>query len=220
MKTGGAQPGNATKDSNVIPSTQRADGSWRPERKVREGYVPKEEIVPYSIPQKKAQEPVQAKQGVTRKEEEYAIPGMDPEDYRKMKEKLEGKTNKKKRIRKKKDAKGGEDEAEEGDHHEEEETKQETTEKAADSKKEEEKKKEAPKKQGKQGKAEKEAENADGEGALDETQKKIRNLKKKLKQIEGLEDKKRSGVELNEDELAKIQSKKDVLTQIKDLSLK
>lgn len=41
------------KKENVIKSTQRADGSWRPELKVREGYVPQEEVERYNIPQKK-----------------------------------------------------------------------------------------------------------------------------------------------------------------------
>jgi hypothetical protein len=50
--------------------------------------------------------------------------------------------------------------------------------------------------------------------------KKIRNLKKKLKQIEMLEEKKRVGTALNADEVAKVTSKKEVLVKLHDLSIK
>lgn len=60
----------------------------------------------------------------------------------------------------------------------------------------------------------------EGNEKLDETQKKIRNAKKKLKQIELLEEKKRKGETLTEEEMAKLRSKKDILILIKDLSIK
>ena len=48
---------------------------------------------------------------------------------------------------------------------------------------------------------------------------KIRNLKKKLKGIEVLEEKKNNGNILNADELKKLNSKKDILVQIHDLTI-
>lgn len=64
--------------------------------------------------------------------------------------------------------------------------------------------------------AETEAEIAKWEslGELD-VGKKVKNLKKKLRQIEELEEKKAGGVELNEDQLGKVAGKKELLDEIK-----
>ena len=138
---------------------------------------------------------------------------MDPEDYYRMKEELEGKT-KKKRVRVKKDKQTDEEQVE-GKQGLEDLDKQIH---------EEEKKQAAPnKKQGANGKnAKKDGKSSQGESdeKLNESQKKIRNAKKKLRQIELLEDKQRAGTELSEEEIAKIKSKKETLTLIKDLSIK
>ena len=54
-------------------------------------------------------------------------------------------------------------------------------------------------------------------GSEDDTQKKIRQLKKKLRQIEQLKEKRDSGVALNEDMLKKISSEKTLLAELKAL---
>eukprot|EP01025_Chloroclados_australasicus_P011619 TRINITY_DN1507_c0_g1_i2.p1 TRINITY_DN1507_c0_g1~~TRINITY_DN1507_c0_g1_i2.p1 ORF type:complete len:268 (-),score=32.85 TRINITY_DN1507_c0_g1_i2:461-1189(-) len=52
----------------VIPATQRADGSWRRERKIRPGYVPQDEV------------PVYAPPGVRNKLTPQGTPGMEYEE--------------------------------------------------------------------------------------------------------------------------------------------
>jgi hypothetical protein len=45
---------NDTSKSNVIPASQRADGTWRKEKKIRPGYVNQEEVDKYvPAPKKK-----------------------------------------------------------------------------------------------------------------------------------------------------------------------
>ena len=47
--------------------------------------------------------------------------------------------------------------------------------------------------------------------------KKIKNLKKKLKQIDELEQKLKTGLSLNEDQQGKVQAKEEVMEELKTL---
>jgi partner of Y14 and mago protein len=63
-----AEPSNAgivqVGEERVIPGSQRADGSFRKERKVRPGFVPLEDVKRYTIPQNKSANPGSGKPGI------------------------------------------------------------------------------------------------------------------------------------------------------------
>jgi len=220
-----------------IPGSTRADGSKRPDIKVKPGYTPQELVPSYVIPQKSGPpdnqdtknngvEPsTQQPTRITVTESRFP-PGMDPDLIKRIQEEEE-KKKAKKRIRKKKDNVNNEEETkgEEPVQAKIEAKPQTQAKEQAQGQKDEagEKKQGEKKKKGlerKESNVSKDSKGISGEDPEVARQHKIRNLKKKLKGIEGLEEKKRTAGSLNADELAKVATKKEVLIKLKDLQIK
>jgi len=202
--------------STFIPSTQRADGSWRKQRRVKEGYVPQEEVPLYESKGKQwaknqpklpvGMSPVSSMEG-DKPKTHYVIPGLLVEEVEPSG--IDGKKKKKK----KKGKKGGGDTVNEVTEklsniqvtqaH----TNNETTTNTDTNTDKNEKK---------------------GSGRtsphhplteLEVMEKKLRKLRDKLRDIESLEKKIETGELKNPDkkQLEKIQRKGQVLTEIEDL---
>ncbi|XP_023029318.2 partner of Y14 and Mago [Leptinotarsa decemlineata] len=173
-----------------IPASQRPDGTWRKARRVKEGYVPQEEVPLYESKGKqfvsRKQEPVVLPSG---KVAQRPIPGLlivqdDAEKKptkKKGKKKIDDVTNSMDKI--KLVEKSAEVKANKGDK---------LTQESGDSKKNVE---------------------------TTDPQKKLKNLKKRLREVEALEEKVSNGTlaKPEPEQLAKIKRKNDLLMQIYEL---
>lgn len=155
-----------------IPATQRPNGTWRKAIRVKEGYIPPEEIPVY-----------QNKGARFRKEQETSLP---PGLHLETTNTNETKTKKSKKKKKQQD---------ESSKFPPNETKKANTEKS------------------------KTDVGAEGTPHVNGDEKKLRNLKKKLKQTEELEEKIKSGTLANPDpdQVKKVERKKDLLKEINEL---
>jgi len=223
----------------IIPGSTRPDGTKRPDIKVKPGYTPQEMVPSYVIPQKQGQsgspevnpttstgkdQNKRASEKEPKEQSEHIIPGMDPEVMKLLKEQEEKKKSKKRVRGKKKENIDVNIEEQK----EEESKPQATT--VEEPKPATEIEKTKPVKEKQKGPVERKQSTTskdsgeEAEVASDDPEtakkKKVRNLKKKLKQIEQLEEKKRLGSQLKPDEVTKITSKKEVLVKLHDLSIK
>ncbi|XP_076262925.1 partner of Y14 and mago [Rhynchophorus ferrugineus] len=167
-----------------IPASQRPDGTWRKARRVKEGYVPQEEVPLYESKGKqfmaKKQEPVVLPSG---KVAQRTIPGLyiieDDKEKKGQKKKPKNKIEEINKIL-------------------------ESTKISEKSKKQKETEKVPTKSQPQE--------------TIDPA-KKLKNLKKRLREVEALEEKVKSGAlaKPEPDQLAKINRKNDLLVQIREL---
>ncbi|KAK7010882.1 partner of Y14 and mago [Biomphalaria glabrata] len=179
----------------ILPATQRPDGTWRKPRRVKDGYIPQEEV------------PVYETKGTqwAKSKPDYPI-GLNPNDIEKL------------RIAKNKDT---------------EKVPENVLSKAAKKNaKRKEKRKQTQNisstssiKNSKQNDAPIRTENLEAPSSdvitKDVISKKIKSLKKKLRQIEDLEEKIKSGILKNpeKEQLEKLERKKEILDEIEDLEL-
>jgi len=89
---------------DIIPASQRPDGTWRPERKVKKGYVPQDEVSKFETKGSKFRE----------NQIPGFVPGMDPNDLPGKKEPAKSKTQKRNEKKKAKKAEGGGEDDDEG----------------------------------------------------------------------------------------------------------
>ena len=230
----------------VISGSTRSDGTKRPDIKFKPGYIPQELIPTYVIPQKKviiSEIATQSKLIETRNEQQHKE-DQHPNDYNQKEgivvpiilpenqqfQAQDGKRKTKKRIRRNKGDTENVNEPEESKQKELEKTEGVLTERII---RHGEKVIENIKEKAEQilnekslNKINRKASNVSKKSSeegefheLTEKKHKIRNLKKKLKGIEVLEEKKNNGNILNADEIKKLNSKKDILAQINDLTI-
>lgn len=180
---------------SFIPASQRPDGTWRKARRVKEGYVPQEEVPLYESKgkqfvnrQSKPVEPVRLASGHTA---HTSIPGLFILDDSKEKKQTAKKKNKQKTI--------------------EQVTKELKKIEITESKPQQKKKTTT-----------KTASVAVADTATTDPAKRLKNLKKKVREIESLEEKLKSGeiAKPEPEQLAKIKRKNDLLMEINQLEKK
>ncbi|XP_045477351.1 partner of Y14 and mago [Harmonia axyridis] len=179
-----------TGDGSFIPASQRPDGTWRKARRVKDGYVPQEEVPLYESKGKQILNRVAKSQTIvlpTGQIAHQAIPGLFIVEDK----------NKDKKTSKKKSKKNTEIDNLA--------TKISSTNLNGQ--------KSSPNKNNKD---KKDVEKVDTEISVE---KKIKNLKKKVREIEALEEKLKSGsiTKPEPEQLQKIKRKNDLLMQIREL---
>jgi len=202
---------DAESKAKVLPSTQRKDGTWRKEIKIRPGYVNQDEVARYQNPKKREQDEQQKRIKEARARYEGVPAGYDPDEWKQIQE-AEEKKKQKKRIRKKKEhgeevKKDDNDDPREVPDDWENETDKPTETKGKD----------VPQK-ATQAKAEED--DSKKEADEDDPQKQEKKIKKKIRQIEMLEQKQAEGKTLNHEELTKINSKKSLEELLANLNIK
>ncbi|XP_054288670.1 partner of Y14 and mago-like [Macrosteles quadrilineatus] len=196
-----------TDQGSFIPASQRPDGSWRKPRRVKEGYVPQEEVPLYES---------KGKQWANNQNRQYPV-GLDPAIIKareeakaaaaKIKSPIPGLVIENDGKKKKKKKKTGENDTSE---HVPEKSTNITT-KSSDPSDEW---KTVPSKSAKASKSEPVAQNAVPAAA--DPAKRLKNLKKKLREIETIEAKISAGEikKPDKDQLEKVNRKSEVLSEI------
>lgn len=179
---------------SFIPASQRPDGTWRKARRVKEGYVPQEEVPLYESKgkqfvnrQSKPVEPVRLPSGHTA---HTSIPGLFILDDSKEKKQAAKKKTKQKAV--------------------EQVTKELKKVEISDSKPQQKKKTPTT------------TTTTTSSDAATDPAKRLKNLKKKVREIESLEEKLKSGeiAKPEPEQLAKIKRKNDLLMEINQLEKK
>lgn len=180
---------------SYIPASQRPDGTWRKARRIKEGYVPQEEVPLYESKGKQflnrqLKPAIVLPPGTTA---HHSIPGLFISDE---KEKTK---NKKKQSKK-----------------------TETVAKQISNLKISEPANSKPNRISVNAKTVEEIEEGNTQDSTVEPAKKLRNLKKRLREVEALEGKVKSGelIKPDPDQLKKINRKDDLLVQIHELEKK
>ncbi|XP_018330253.1 partner of Y14 and mago [Agrilus planipennis] len=189
---------------SYIPASQRPDGTWRKARRVKEGYVPQEEVPLYESKGKQIANRNSKPQTITLPTGEVArqaIPGLFIVDEK----------DKEQKSKSKKKPKSSAKQSKEDIINKLERIKLKEVPKSETS--------EAKTKQNKQKKVEETKENEVTQNQSVDPGKRLKNLKKRLREVEALEEKLKNGsiAKPDPDQLKKVERKNDILLEIRQL---
>jgi partner of Y14 and mago protein len=200
MSQRASAPSQASSVGYVIqPGSQRPDGTWRKDIRVKAGYTPQDEIPAYQAVGKRIEPPKNA-----------PIPGWFDDDGNPVTRDSKSEPTKSKEAKKKKPKAPK--------------PKQASAKSGPPAPKQAKAKPPKPKKIDNNNNNNVQSQSKDDQpssaqapGSLEEVKKKIRATKKKLKQIEQIETKQSAGESLNDDQKKKLQSKSSIEDQLKHL---